>query len=58
MSRRLWTRPASGSTWQLEDLATTGSPVRREALEARWTAASELSLRYFLQLVEVAGPFG
>lgn len=58
MSRRLWTRPASGSTWQLEDMATTGSPVRREALAARWSAASDLSLQYFCQLVDQSGPFG
>lgn len=58
MSRRLWTRPAASSTWQLEDVATTGSPVRREALANRWESASLISLRYFLNLVDAAGPFG
>lgn len=58
MSRRLWTRPPAGSTWLLEDMATTGTPLTREGLACRWETATELSLRYFTQLVEQSGPFG
>lgn len=52
MSRRLWTRPQHGDTWVLEDMATTASPVRLVTLPDRWRDASQVSLRYFLDLVE------
>lgn len=52
MSRRLWTRPASGSVWQLEDMATTASPIRLVELSGRWADASRVALGYFTQLVE------
>ena len=51
LSRRLWTRPYRGSTWQLEDLATTGSPVLERELEDRWAGATSDAMKYFLQLV-------
>lgn len=52
MSRRLWTRPAPGDTWQLEDMATTASPVRLVELPGRWADASRVALGYFSELVE------
>lgn len=52
MSRRLWTRPASGDHWQLEDMATTASPIRLVTLPDRWREVSSTSLRYFMELVE------
>lgn len=52
MSRRLWTRPASGDTWQLEDMATTASPVRLVELPNRWRGATGTALEYFMSLVE------
>ena len=58
MSRRLWSRPPAGDSWSLEDMATTGSPVSREALANRWQHAADLSLEYFFQLVDESGPFG
>ncbi len=58
VSRRLWTRPHRGSTWQLEDMATSGSPFPLVELRERWTASSETSLRYFWDLVHTQGdPF-
>ena len=52
MSRRLWTRPAASDAWVLEDMATTGSPVRLVELPGRWADSSRLSLKFFLDLVE------
>jgi hypothetical protein len=52
MSRRLWTRPASGNTWQLEDMATTASPIRLVTLPGRWRTVTDDSLRFFTDLVE------
>jgi len=57
-SRRLWTRPHRGDTWQLEDMATSGSPVSVLALPDRWAAASAEAIRYFTDLVHTQGdPF-
>lgn len=52
MSRRLWTRPAPGDTWQLEDMATSASPIRLVELPNRWGASSTVALKFFLDLVE------
>jgi hypothetical protein len=52
MSRRLWTRPAPGDTWVLEDMATTGSPVRLVTLPGRWADASRVALGFFTELVQ------
>lgn len=52
VSRRLWTRPSYSDTWLLEDMATTGSPVRLVTLPPRWASASAESLRLFLELVQ------
>lgn len=58
VSRRLWTRPHRGSTWQLEDMATSGSPIALCHLRDRWTASAATSLQYFESLVETLGePF-
>lgn len=58
VSRRLWTRPYRGDTWRLEDMATSGSPLRLLDLSERWTDVTALSLEYFLQLVRTQGdPF-
>lgn len=51
-SRRIWTRPHRSSDWQLEDMATSGTPVVRGALRDRWTAATTETLRVFLAHVE------
>lgn len=57
-SRRLWTRPHRGSEWIMEDMATSGSPIRLQALPDWWAAATKRSLDYFLELVETQGePF-
>lgn len=59
MSRRLWTRPAPGDSWQLEDMATTASPVSLVTLRGRWADASRVALDYFTALVETQlDPFG
>ncbi len=52
MSRRLWTRPAPGDTWQLEDMATTASPIPLVTLQGRWGDASRVALDYFTALVQ------
>jgi len=52
MSRRLWTRPAPGDTWVLEDMATTASPIRLVELPSRWRGVSTTALNYFTTLVE------
>lgn len=57
MSRRLWTRPARGHSWELEDMACSGTPIRAQALPARWAAAADLSLKYFVELTEAQDPF-
>lgn len=58
ISRRLWTRPHRGHQWQLEDMATTGSPVPLVELRDRWSGAADTALRYFVDLVETQGdPF-
>lgn len=58
VSRRLWTRPNRGESWVLEDMATSGSPIRLVELPARWTAVSETALGFFLELVHTQGePF-
>lgn len=58
VSRRLWTRPHRGSTWVLEDMATSGSPVRLFELPERWADVTTTSLKFFMQLVETQGePF-
>lgn len=57
MSRRLWVRPAYSDTWQLEDVATSGSPVTRETVEARWSDASRVAMTFFLDLADRERPF-
>jgi hypothetical protein len=58
VSRRLWTRPHRGSSWQLEDMATSASPIRLVDLPDRWAEASRLSIAYFHELVHTQGdPF-
>lgn len=58
VSRRLWTRPNRGDRWVLEDMATSGSPVRLVELPERWANVTKVSLEFFLQLVETQGdPF-
>lgn len=58
VSRQLWTRPYRGSRWELEDMATSGSPIRLVDLPDRWVDVSKVSLEFFLQLVETQGqPF-
>lgn len=58
MSRRLWTRPHRADIWQLEDMATTGTPVRLEDLPDRWSESSAAAFRFFLDLVHTQGdPF-
>lgn len=58
VSRRLWTRPHRGSSWQLEDMATSGSPFRLVDLPDRWAASADVSLKFFLDLVRSQGdPF-
>lgn len=52
LSRRLWTRPEGSSTWQLEDMATTGSPIRLVTLPARWSEVNRVAMRYFMDMVE------
>lgn len=52
MSRRLWTRPAPGDTWVLEDMATTASPIRLVTLPGRWADASRVALGFFTDLVQ------
>lgn len=52
MSRQLWTRPAHGDTWQLEDMATTASPVRLVELPHRWGLAADEALKFYMRLVE------
>lgn len=57
-SRRLWTRPNRGDAWVLEDMATTGSPVRLVDLPDRWSESSDVAIGYFLNLVHTQGePF-
>lgn len=58
LSRRLWTRPHRGDTWQLEDMATTGTLVRLDELQPRYTAAARDAYTWFSQLVHTQGePF-
>ena len=58
VSRRLWTRPHRGDVWQLEDMATSGSPILLPQLQSRWSAAAQESFRYFTELVHTQGdPF-
>jgi hypothetical protein len=52
MSRRLWTRPTPGDSWQLEDMATTASPIRLFELPDRWRDATRIALGFFTDLVE------
>lgn len=58
VSRRLWTLPNRGSTWVLEDVATSGSPIGLVDLPDRWADVSQSSFEYFAQLVHTQGePF-
>jgi hypothetical protein len=59
MSRRLWTRPGPASDWQLEDMATSGSPIAPHELEDRFCEVVLVALQYFTVLtgVELVGPF-
>ena len=58
VARKLWTRPHRGDTWVLEDMATSGSPISVLALPDRWASISEVTLRYFMELVNTQGdPF-
>lgn len=50
-SRRLWTRPARGSDWQLEDMATTASPIRLVELPDRWRRVTGEAMSFYLNLV-------
>lgn len=52
MSRHLWTRPASSDSWQLEDMATTASPIRLVELPGRWHDVQRSALVYFMQMIE------
>lgn len=53
MSRRLWTRDPSSSTWQLEDMACSGTPIPWEHLRDRWAGAADESFDWLNSLVEV-----
>jgi hypothetical protein len=58
VSRQLWTRPNRGDLWVLEDMATSGSPIRLVELPDRWSEVSQASLKFFLDLVHTQGePF-
>lgn len=58
VSRRLWVRPMGSDTWQLEDLATTASPIRLRELPDRWSQISDTAYRSFTELViALAEPF-
>lgn len=58
VSRRLWTRPHRGDTWQLEDMATNGSLRPLCSLRTEWAVASEVSIEFFERLVRTQGePF-
>lgn len=58
VSRRLWVRPYGGDTWQLEDMATSGSPIRLVELPNRWADAQRVAIAHFLELVtNLADPF-
>ena len=58
MSRQLWTRPARTLSWELEDMATTASPIRLVDLANRWRLSSAEALTFFQALVEAqADPF-
>ena len=58
VSRRLWTRPHRGTTWQLEDMATSGTLIRNDELRSKWKDHAETSYRYFVNLVNTQGePF-
>lgn len=58
VSRRLWTRPHRGDTWQLEDMATSGSLFRLVELPERWADSASVSLEFFQALIQVQGdPF-
>ncbi len=56
LSRKLWTRPHRGDVWQLEDMATSGSPIRLVELPDRWAHAQETAFTFFLDLVHRQGP--
>lgn len=58
LSRRLWTRPHGGSTWLLEDMAASGSPIRLVELPSRWSDAQRVAINSFLELTTaLAEPF-
>lgn len=58
VSRRLWTRPNRGDKWVLEDMATSGSPIRLVELPERWADVTRISLAYFEELIRHQGdPF-
>lgn len=58
ISRRLWTRPGPTGDWQLEDMATSGSPIRLVELPARWADAQRVAFNSFRELTEaLADPF-
>lgn len=52
LSRRLWTRPTSNDVWQLEDMATSASPIRYVELPSRWRDAERAAMTVFSQIVE------
>lgn len=58
VSRRLWTRPNRSSEWVLEDMATSGSPIRLVDLPDRWSGISSSAFLFFMELVRTQGePF-
>lgn len=58
VSRRLWTRPAAGTEWRLEDMATSASPLGLVTLPQRWRQMTDHARIRFMQLVEEQGePF-
>lgn len=58
VSRRLWTRPHRGDQWVLEDMATSGSPIRLVDLPDRWADITQTSWVFFNELIHTQGaPF-
>ena len=58
VARKLWTRPTASDVWQLEEMATSGSPIRLQALPGRWSEITGVALESFLTVIlPLAEPF-
>lgn len=53
LSRKVTSRRGARDQWDLEELATSGSPIRPCDIEERWDSSTASALAYLCELVGI-----